>query len=487
MIFTTPSFLVFALCTIFLLRMTRPWRVFPLVASILNVGFVWGFFGAMAVGSLLATAALGYVLFLAARRYGRSVALLAVALLVLLFFVVKRYPFVPDMPLLEWLPAAVGLSYLIFRMLHLIIDAGDGRMQKLGPFDFLAYALFFPTLLSGPIQLYDEFAANLLEEPARMRDVTRVALGYLKVCVLSPWLLGLQGFVLDKTEHATTRALHGAALLHIPPSALSETVFLAGWTVAGMVWFIYLYHNFSGYMDIVIGWARLSGIRLPENFNRPFTADSYLEYWNRWHMTLSQWFRAYLFGPLYKFLLQKLPAPDMLLRSLALFFTFLLIGIWHGRTWPYLVYGALLGIAAAVNSLYRDLLAARIGRPRMRRLNADRLYQMACFGLTFTFLSVAITPLWMTDQQYAAYLSAFISPGIMALPVLWFGAGVAIAVLRVGEARLVLPLVRFCQRLSERIGETSAQAMLVAVQVNFVLLVMFADFRQLPSFVYQAF
>ncbi len=269
-----------------------------------------------------------------------------------------------------------------------------------------------------------------------MRDVSRVALGYLKVCVLSPWLLGLQGWVLEKTDHATSKALAGSFRLHLPPVMLSECMFLAGTTIAGMVWFIYLYHNFSGYMDIVIGWSRLAGIRLPENFNRPFTADSYLEYWNRWHMTLSQWFRAYLFGPLYKFLLRKLPAPDMVLRSLGLFFTFLLIGIWHGRTWPYLVYGAVLGIAAAVNSIYRDVLAQRLGRPRVRRLNANPVYQWLCFGLTFTFLSAAITPLWMTNQEFAAYGLAFASPGIIALLPLWFGVAIVIAMLRLGEARL---------------------------------------------------
>jgi len=487
MIFTAPSFLLFVLCTILLVRLTRGWQSFPLIATILNLGFVWWFFGTIAVAVLLATTALGYLLFLAARQHGRQVAYAGVALLVLLFFVVKRYPFIPDLPILASLPAIVGLSYLIFRMLHLIIDAGDASMRHIGPLEFLAYTLFFPTLLSGPIQLHEDFAANRLEEPATMRDAARVALGYLKVCVFSPWLLALQAWTLDRAERAADKAPHVANLLHIPPAMMGDVVVLAGWTVAGMVWFIYLYQNFSGYMDIVIGWGRLAGVRLPENFNRPFTANSYLDYWNRWHMTLSGWFRAYLFGPLYKALLIRVSAPDMVLRSLALFFTFLLIGIWHGRTWPYLVYGAVLGVAAAVNSLYRDLMTAWLGRQRVRQLNGNSLYQWLCFGLTFTFLSAAITPLWMTEQQYTGYLAAFVGPGIMAVPLLWIGVSVAIAMLRKFESGLVAPLVRACSHLGRRIGDEFAQAMLVAVQVNFVLLVTFADYRQLPSFVYQGF
>ncbi len=476
MVFTTPAFLAFALCAIFLLRLTRPWAGFPLFAAALNLGFVWGFFGPVAVGVLLITTALGYLLFLAAARFGRGAALSGVALLVLLFFVVRRYPFIPDLPILHSLPVIVGLSYLIFRMLHLIIDAGDRRIISVPPLDFLAYTLFFPALLSGPIQLYEDFVANQLNDPPRMRDVTRVALGYLKVCVLSPWLLDIQAWVLEKAQHAT---------LKLP--AASAPLLLAGTIVAAMVWFIYLYQNFSGYMDIVIGWMRLAGLRLPENFNRPFVADSYLEYWNRWHMTLSQWFRAYLFSPLYKLLLTKISAPDMLLRSLSLFFTFLLIGIWHGRTWPYLVYGAVLGVAAAVNSIYRDLMASWLGRPRLRQLNANRFYQWICFGLTFTFLSAAITPLWMTEPEYSKFLAAFVGPGIAALPFLWIGASVGIALLRLVESRILLPLVHLYERQQQRFGDNLMDAVLVAVQVNAVLLVTFADFGQVPSFVYQAF
>lgn len=484
MIFTAPAFFFFALVSIIVLRLTRPWQIFPAIATALNLVFIWIFFGGVAVAVLLAAAALGYVLHLGAQHSGRGIAWTGAALLVLLFFTVRRYPFIPDLPFIAALPAVVGVSYLIFRMLHLIIDVADGQIARLTPLNFLAYTLFFPTLVSGPIQLYDDFETNRLEEPAQMRDVTRVALGYLKVCVLSPWLLAFQGWVLDKTEHATEKALK---LSESHAAALGDCILLAGTIIAGMIWFIYLYQNFSGYMDIVIGWGRLAGVRLPENFNRPFTANSYLDYWNRWHMTLSRWFRAYLFAPLYKIMLTKFRAPEMLLRSSSLFVTFVLIGVWHGRSWPYLVYGAVLGVAAAVNNLYRDLATSWLGRPRMRRLNSNRYYQWVCFGLTFTLLSGAITPLWMTEDQFATYLAAFLSPGVLVLPCLWLGSAMVVALIRLTESAVATPLVEACKRLGNRIGQELAQALLVAAQVNVILLVSFADYRHLPSFVYQGF
>src|SRR6185437_8635632 len=129
MIFTTPTFFAFALASIVIVRLTRPWPAFPLVATALNIGFVWLFFGTVSAAVLLATAALGYLLFLTARQFGRTASLSGVALLVLLFFIVRRYPFIPDLPLLRSLPVIVGLSYMIFRMLHLIIDAADDRIK----------------------------------------------------------------------------------------------------------------------------------------------------------------------------------------------------------------------------------------------------------------------------------------------------------------------------------------------------------------------
>jgi len=146
-----------------------------------------------------------------------------------------------------------------------------------------------------------------------------------------------------------------------------------------------------------------------------------------------------------------------------------------------------LGIAAAVNSIYRDLMASWLGRPRLRQLNANRFYQWLCFGLTFTFLSAAITPLWMTEPEYSKFLAAFVGPGIVSLPFLWIGASVGIALLRLVESHILLPLIHLYERQQQRFGDNLMDAVLVAVQVNAVLLVTFADVGQVPSFVYQAF
>ena len=115
----------------------------------------------------------------------------------------------------------------------------------------------------------------------------------------------------------------------------------------------YLFFNFSGYMDIVIGVGLLLGQALPENFNRPFLARSFLEFWQRWHMTLSNWFKFYLFNPLLTVLMTRFPSPSLTtpLGVFAFFFTFMVIGIWHGTTLVFVIYGIILGTGASVNKL----------------------------------------------------------------------------------------------------------------------------------------
>src|SRR5260370_33440031 len=108
-------------------------------------------------------------------------------------------------------------------------------------------------------------------------------------------------------------------------------------------------------MDIVIGKGVLRGQELAENFDRPFSARTFLEFWQRWHMTLSQWFKISLFNPLVMLLMSCFPAPALTayLGVLAFFITFLVMGIWHGTTAVFVVYGLLMGAGASINKLWQ--------------------------------------------------------------------------------------------------------------------------------------
>ena len=108
---------------------------------------------------------------------------------------------------------------------------------------------------------------------------------------------------------------------------------------------VFLYSNFSGYIDIVIALARLMRVRLPENFDRPFSASSVLDFWNRWHITLSNWLKTYVYNPLLMALMRRILIliVEPFLGVFSFFVTFFLIGLWHGRTSEFVFFGVLTG------------------------------------------------------------------------------------------------------------------------------------------------
>src|SRR5208282_517472 len=126
---------------------------------------------------------------------------------------------------------------------------------------------------------------------------------------------------------------------------------------------IFLYANFSGYIDIVIAMARLMRVRLPENFDRPFSASSFLDFWNRWHITLSNWLKTYVFNPLLIALMRRISSSKMqpFLGVFCFFVTFFLVGIWHGRTSEFVIFGALQGGGVAINKLWQLCLSRTMG------------------------------------------------------------------------------------------------------------------------------
>ena len=199
----------------------------------------------------------------------------------------------------------LGLSYIFFRVLHLLIDSGDGR----GRSDTLGFrcisALYTPpqlptTLVSGPIQRYE----GVREGP--VCQCRPIALG--------PRVIGLQaeriirGFFKVNVLAMLFDTLRVDALVQISqPLPLSIKLFAAFRLV--VVYPLFLYSNFSGYIDIVIALARLMRLRLPENFDRPFAASSVLDFWNRWHITLSDWLKTYVYYPLLVALMRRVPSP----------------------------------------------------------------------------------------------------------------------------------------------------------------------------------
>jgi alginate O-acetyltransferase complex protein AlgI len=226
-------------------------------------------------------------------------------LIVAVFVVLKRYAFLPSGVGLPFLYLQVGLSYILFRILQMVIDSAGGEDEaRLNPLNFFNFTCNFLCFVSGPIQRSNEYLDNLgqldrrVDETLAFAAFHRIIRGFIKLAVVS--------------------AVFSYLFANLSAPVLAETTPMAGWRYAAqyagsaVAYTFYLYYNFSGYMDIVIGIGWLVGQNLPENFDRPFSARNIFEFWSRWHMTLSEWFKTYLFNPLMRFLADRVTAPEWL-------------------------------------------------------------------------------------------------------------------------------------------------------------------------------
>lgn len=245
-----------------------------------------------------------------------------------------------SLPRVEWaLP--IGISFFTFQALGYVLDVGRGAAPERSLGRFATYIAFFPQLVAGPIlrgpQLLPQLVRTpLLGEHRIGAGLFRIGRGLAKKLLFADVVrLGLVDPVFDDPTAFTTVELLFA---------------LYGYSLQ-------IYYDFSGYTDIAIGSARLFGIELPENFRRPYLATSVAGFWRRWHITLSDWVRDYVYFPLGG-------ARGSDLRVYAnIMLTLLIIAVWHGAAWTFVLYGALHGAAVGINRWRRKRTGRRPDDP----------------------------------------------------------------------------------------------------------------------------
>jgi D-alanyl-lipoteichoic acid acyltransferase DltB (MBOAT superfamily) len=206
---------------------------------------------------------------------------------------------------------------------------------------------------------------------------------------------------------------------------------------------IFLYANFSGYIDIVIALARLMRVSLPENFDRPFSASSFIDFWSRWHITLSTWLKTYVYNPLLVTLMRRFTSRSIepVLGVFSFFVTFFLVGLWHGRSSEFVTFGILQGGGVAINKIWQLSLTRTLGRNRYKALAASPVYVAAGRGLTFSWFAFTLFWFWAGWAQIktvASSLSPFHWIGVWAAVFL-----VAVVVLAAWEyVRALLLAIR---------------------------------------------
>jgi alginate O-acetyltransferase complex protein AlgI len=240
---------------------------------------------------------------------------------------------VPEHPLLQ----IIGLSYFTFAGISYLLDVYYERMEpSQSVSEFICYLIYFPKLIAGPI--------------ARARDLLpQLRLG---ICpTLEDLETGCAYFLIGAVKKlviADQLASHVSMILAAPQhyNALTLVQGLIGYTVQ-------IYTDFSGYSDMAIGCARLMGHKLPQNFLMPYSSVNIAEFWRRWHVTMSTWFRDYVFLPLE---IRSRGIRDANIRaSRNIIITMLLCGLWHGASWNFVLWGGWHGLALAVYQAYASL------------------------------------------------------------------------------------------------------------------------------------
>lgn len=407
----------------------------------------------------------------------KPVAACSIALITAAFIYLKQYAFAAFVPQLGFAYTTVGLSYVLFRVLHLLVDIHQGAL-KAPPslLRFLNYTCFFPAWIMGPILRHEDYVRQeslLMEQrPAGNRvynAFSRIATGCFKTAIVSALLTSWHQLLVPQMTTAST---------------LPQWLAVTG--AACALFTLNMYYNFAGYMDIVIGIATLYGFDIPENFNKPFAAQSFLDFWSRWHITLSNWFKFYIFNPLTKALTHRWPKPGAApyIGVVAYFVTFTLMGTWHGASPAFIVYGLFLGCGVSGNKLYQLFARKALGRHRYAALRTNALYRALCCGMTFSYFAVALACFWAGQSDFIVQVVGFGPASLFALfAVLALAAAVTLAFVRtLGRAAQAV------QRRTNRITQNMVvRQVYLAAKIYVVASLIVTNATAVPEFVYKMF
>lgn len=215
----------------------------------------------------------------------------------------------------------LGISFIIFEKITYLVDIERGICKPAERFSYYAlYVFFFPKLLAGPIVKYHDFAPQMHTRGIGSEDL---AVGISRFCIG----LSKKVFIADSMGEVVDR------VFGFPNESLGTA---AVW-IAVLAFSIQIYFDFSGYSDMAIGLARLMGFRLLENFNHPYIARSFTDFWRRWHISLSTWIREYLYIPLGG------NRKGTMRTYFNLWVCFVLSGLWHGASWTFVLWGCYHG------------------------------------------------------------------------------------------------------------------------------------------------
>lgn len=281
------------------------------------------------------------------------------------------------------LPA--GISFFTFTQIAFLYDIYRGQCRDLNPARYALFVTFFPHLLAGPVVHHRELMPQFEKDRSnRLREHLWVGLALFVIGLAKKVLLA------DSLAPVASTAFDAAAA-GAPLSAAQA------WSGA-LAWTLQIYFDFSAYSDMALGVSRMFGIRLPINFNSPYQATSIIDFWRRWHITLSRFMRDHLYR------LLRGPRRGLVRSALSLVATLLVVGLWHGLGWTFLIWGALHGLLLALNLAWLTL---------RRHFGLEPLPALAGWSMTFLAVVFCWVPFRAQDLSSTLLIwQAMLVPGM---------------------------------------------------------------------------
>jgi membrane protein involved in D-alanine export len=279
--------------------------------------------------------------------------------------------------------AFIGISFFTFRLTSLIVDMKRGLISKIDIVTYYNYLTFFPTFLSGPLDKYIDFKKEV-DSNTNLKDIN-----FVNALFRFVWGVFKKVIIADLIHSLAIDSMSNIGLSHL--SLFKILVSLYFYTIE-------LYFDFSGYSDMAIGLSLMMGIKIPENFNRPFLATNIPDFWNRWHISFMQWLREYVYYPFQHFLIKKLKIKNYFLTTvISTILIFILAGTWHGDQLQYLFYGIYHATAFTLYLIWRKFISNK-ERKNFRTKYIDTI-AFKYFSIFLTFHYVVFGFLFFTGHQ----------------------------------------------------------------------------------------
>lgn len=309
--------------------------------------------------------------------------------------------FKTDLPLLHIL-MPLGISFFTFQQLSYVIDSYKKDIPKYSLLDYSVFVLFYPQLIAGPIVLHDEIIPQISSKTNKAFDFNIFSrgfylftLGLAKKVLVADFLSKFSSFAFDTTSQITS----------------------ADAWIGVLAYTFQIYFDFSGYCDMASGIANMYGMELPMNFNSPYKAVDIIDFWDRWHITLTRFFTRYIYIPLGG------SRKGTVRTYLNILIVFLVSGVWHGAGWNYILWGLLHGIANILNRVFK--------KPIKRIPIISRVCTFFFVSITWVFFRAKDVPYALEMIKNMFSFSSFavsdtIKGNLSFLPIPWYVAAIAL-------------------------------------------------------------